>query len=107
MARRIEPSNDVLHDEIPDCGPVPHVEIERHELLLEVQFRVVAKAGARIGLQAIAERLNSEGIATVRGGAEWRPSSIQTVLGHSRRKRRRATVDLPPLPRRRGSTTSL
>src|ERR1043165_8312422 len=56
VARRIEPSNDVLHDEIADCGAVPHVEIERHEFLLEVQFRAVAKAGARIGLQAIAER---------------------------------------------------
>ena len=53
MARRIEPSNDVLHDEISDCGAVPHVEIERHQFLLEVQFRVVAKARARIGLQAI------------------------------------------------------
>src|SRR5215218_9965398 len=48
VARRIEPSNDVLHDEIPDGGPVPHVEIERHQFLLEVQFRIVAKAGARI-----------------------------------------------------------
>src|ERR1043165_1831463 len=56
VARRIEPSNDVLHDEIPGRRPVPRIEIERDEFLLEVQFRVVGKAGARIGRQAIAER---------------------------------------------------
>lgn len=35
-------------------------------------------------LQAIADTLNREGVPTVRGGAEWRPSSVQSVLGYRR-----------------------
>jgi DNA invertase Pin-like site-specific DNA recombinase len=31
-------------------------------------------------LQAICDRLNAEGVATARGGARWRPSSLQAVL---------------------------
>ena len=36
-------------------------------------------------LQAIADRLNEEGVPTVRGGAEWRPSSVRSGLGYKRR----------------------
>jgi hypothetical protein len=32
-------------------------------------------------LQAIADTLNKEGVPTARGGAQWRPSSIQSTLG--------------------------
>ena len=32
-------------------------------------------------LQAIADRLNKEGVPTLRGGAEWRPSSVQADGG--------------------------
>jgi hypothetical protein len=35
-------------------------------------------------LQAIADTLNGEGIPTVRGGARWRPSSVQTAAGYKR-----------------------
>jgi DNA invertase Pin-like site-specific DNA recombinase len=35
-------------------------------------------------LQAIADRLNAEGVPTVRGGAKWRPSSVQTAIGYQR-----------------------
>jgi recombinase len=35
-------------------------------------------------LRAIADTLNREGVPTVRGGAEWRPSSVQSVLGYRR-----------------------
>jgi DNA invertase Pin-like site-specific DNA recombinase len=38
-------------------------------------------------LQAIADRLNAEGVPTVRGGAEWRPSSVQAATGYRRRRR--------------------
>ncbi len=38
-------------------------------------------------LQAIADRLNEEGVPTVRGGAEWRPSSVRSGLGYKRRPR--------------------
>jgi len=35
-------------------------------------------------LQAIADRLNADGVPTVRGGAKWRPSSVQTAAGYKR-----------------------
>ncbi len=35
-------------------------------------------------LQAIADRLNAERIPTVRGGARWRPSSVQAAAGYQR-----------------------
>ena len=34
-------------------------------------------------LQAIADQLNAEGIPTLRGGAKWRPSSIQVAWATS------------------------
>jgi DNA invertase Pin-like site-specific DNA recombinase len=50
--------------------------------------------------QAICDVLNSEAVPTPRGGALWRPSSLQAVEGYVRpRKRRRA--DLPSNGRRR------
>lgn len=36
-------------------------------------------------LQAIADRLNEEGVPTVRGGAKWRHSSVQAAAGYRRR----------------------
>jgi hypothetical protein len=38
-------------------------------------------------LQAIADVLNEEGVPTERGGAKWRPSSVQTAAGYKRRTR--------------------
>ena len=35
-------------------------------------------------LQAIADRLNEEGVPTLRGGEKWRPSSVQTAAGYRR-----------------------
>jgi peptidoglycan hydrolase-like protein with peptidoglycan-binding domain/DNA invertase Pin-like site-specific DNA recombinase len=35
-------------------------------------------------LQAIADRLNAEGVPTLRGGAKWRPSSVQAAVGYRR-----------------------
>jgi DNA invertase Pin-like site-specific DNA recombinase len=40
----------------------------------------------RMSLQAIADTLNAEGVPTVRGGAKWRPSSLQAVTGYRRKK---------------------
>jgi DNA invertase Pin-like site-specific DNA recombinase len=58
--------------------------------------RVKVMRSRGMTFQAIAERLNREGVPTLRGGAEWRPSSVQTALGGKRRPRRRQVVDLPP-----------
>ena len=35
-------------------------------------------------LQAIANQLNHEHIPTLRGGQEWRPSSVQAAVGYKR-----------------------
>ena len=43
-----------------------------------------------LSLHAIAATLNAEGIPTPRGGAAWRPSSVQSALGYRRPR--------PPLP---------
>jgi Recombinase len=56
----------------------------------ELRDRIAAMRANGMTLQAIADRLNEEGVPTVRGGAEWRPSSVQATAGY-RRPRRRAT----------------
>jgi DNA invertase Pin-like site-specific DNA recombinase len=55
--------------------------------------RIVHMRSQGMTLQAIAARLNEEGVPTVRGGAEWRHSSIQAALGYRRRG-----AGMPPLP---------
>ena len=50
--------------------------------------------------QAIADRLNSEGVPTMRGGSEWRVSSVQSAAGYQRPRPRRKTAELPTLTRR-------
>ena len=45
--------------------------------------------------QAIADRLNADEVPTLRGGAMWRPSSIQSVAGSPRRVKRRRPLELP------------
>jgi peptidoglycan hydrolase-like protein with peptidoglycan-binding domain/DNA invertase Pin-like site-specific DNA recombinase len=46
--------------------------------------RIVAMRSEGMTLQAIADRLNAEGVPTVRGGKEWRPSSVQAAAGYRR-----------------------
>ena len=48
---------------------------------------IVAMRSAGMTLQAIADRLNEEGVPTVRGGREWRPSSVQVAAGYRRPRR--------------------
>ena len=43
-------------------------------------------------LQAIADRLNAEGVPTLRGGAKWRPSSVQAAAGYRRPQRQPSVV---------------
>ena len=46
--------------------------------------RIVTMRTAGMTLQAIADVLNSEGVPTLRGGAKWRPSSVQSAAGYRR-----------------------
>jgi DNA invertase Pin-like site-specific DNA recombinase len=57
--------------------------------------RIVAMRDQGMTLQAIADALNREGVPTLRGGAEWRPSSVQSALGYKRPRRSGASL-LPP-----------
>jgi Resolvase, N terminal domain/Recombinase len=50
-----------------------------------------------LSLQAIADALNDESVPTPRGGARWRPSSVQSALGY-RRPRPPAPGAPPPRP---------
>jgi DNA invertase Pin-like site-specific DNA recombinase len=50
----------------------------------ELAGRIRQMRASGMTLQAIADTLNREGVPTVRGGAEWRPSSVQSVLGYRR-----------------------
>jgi len=46
--------------------------------------RIVAMREDGMTLQAIADRLNTEGVPTIRGGKKWRPSSVQAAAGYRR-----------------------
>jgi DNA invertase Pin-like site-specific DNA recombinase len=50
----------------------------------ELSARIACMRADGMTLQAIADRLNAEGVPTVRGGARWRPSSVQAAAGYRR-----------------------
>jgi DNA invertase Pin-like site-specific DNA recombinase len=54
-----------------------------------LQRRIATMRASGMTLQAIADTLNHEGVPTLRGGAEWRPSSVQAAAGYKRPKRER------------------
>lgn len=49
--------------------------------------RIADMRAGGMTLQAIADTLNAEGVPTLRGGALWRPSSVQAAAGYKRPKR--------------------
>jgi hypothetical protein len=55
----------------------------------ELQERIADMREHGMTLQAIADRLNAEGVPTLRGGAKWRPSSVQRATGYLRPSGRR------------------
>jgi Resolvase, N terminal domain/Recombinase len=56
----------------------------------ELAHRIAQLRERGLSLQAIADALNAEGVPTARGGATWRPSSVQAALGYRRPR--------PPVP---------
>jgi DNA invertase Pin-like site-specific DNA recombinase len=50
----------------------------------ELHARIAAMREAGLSLHAIADRLNAEGVPTLRGGSRWRPSSVQAAVGYKR-----------------------
>lgn len=55
----------------------------------ELQERIAGMREHGMTLQGIADRLNAEGVPTLRGGAKWRPSSVQRATGYLRPSGRR------------------
>jgi DNA invertase Pin-like site-specific DNA recombinase len=51
--------------------------------------RIVAMRQDGMTLQAIADQLNNENTPTLRGGTQWRPSSVQAAAGYRRPKTKR------------------
>jgi DNA invertase Pin-like site-specific DNA recombinase len=70
----------------------------------QVSKRIAAMRADGMTLQAIADQLNAEGVPTPRGGAQWRPSSVQTAAGYKRRSRAKHTDDLPTVTRPPGGS---
>jgi hypothetical protein len=52
-----------------------------------LQRRIATMRASGMTLQAIADTLNRERVPTLRGGAEWRPSSVQAAAGYKRPRR--------------------
>lgn len=50
--------------------------------------RIATMREAGMTLQAIADVLNAEGVPTLRGGTQWRPSSVQSAAGYRRPPKR-------------------
>jgi DNA invertase Pin-like site-specific DNA recombinase len=68
----------------------------------ELRERIVAMRRDGMTLQAIADTLNEEGVPTLRGGAKWRPSSVQSATGYRRPSaagRRRVPPEEQPVDR--------
>ena len=55
--------------------------LKDHPELIE---RIAAMRSANMTLQQIADQFNADNIPTLRGGMQWRPSSIQAGLGYRR-----------------------
>jgi DNA invertase Pin-like site-specific DNA recombinase len=61
-----------------------------------LQRRIATMRASGMTLQAIADTLNREGVPTLRGGAKWRPSSVQAATGYRRPSQRDPEEDREP-----------
>lgn len=53
----------------------------------ELATRIVRMRARGWGYQKIADKLNKEGVPTIRGGTKWRVSSVQAAAGYRRPSR--------------------
>jgi DNA invertase Pin-like site-specific DNA recombinase len=67
------------------AAPAPTVVAPRTaDDVVALKERIIEMRAGGMTLQAIADVLNSEGVPTLRGGAKWRPSSVQSAAGYRR-----------------------
>jgi DNA invertase Pin-like site-specific DNA recombinase len=64
--------------------------------------RISSMRAAGMSLQAIADKLNEDGVPTLRGGRQWRSSSVQAAAGYKRPAHRSNGAALPPVRRQNG-----
>jgi peptidoglycan hydrolase-like protein with peptidoglycan-binding domain/DNA invertase Pin-like site-specific DNA recombinase len=67
----------------------------------DLKRRIATMREEGLTLQAIADSLNDEGVPTLRGGSQWRPSSVQAAAGY--RRPRKGRPSLKPEPAEGGS----
>jgi DNA invertase Pin-like site-specific DNA recombinase/peptidoglycan hydrolase-like protein with peptidoglycan-binding domain len=67
----------------------------------DLKRRIAAMREEGMTLQAIADSLNKDEVPTLRGGSQWRPSSVQAAAGYRRPKKVRPS--LKPEPAEGGS----
>jgi Resolvase, N terminal domain/Recombinase len=63
-----------------------------------VAERIASLHEQGLSLRAIADRLNAEAIPTLRGGATWRASSVQSAIGYQRPRPPAPGLPRPPKP---------
>ena len=97
--RRMVAVLDEVHrwDREPEAGRPPRGRPGLATGAPELSARITAMRTDGLSLQAIADALNADGVPTQRGGARWRPSSVQAALGY-RRPRPPAPGAPPPPP---------
>lgn len=64
----------------------------------DLRTRILELRAGGMTLQAIADRLNRDGVPTLRGGTQWRPSSVQAATGYTRPGRHKQLDHLPRPP---------
>ena len=79
---RIAHRTQQLLGEVPANGHRNGRPAVKHDR--ELRERIGTMRAANMTMQAIADQLNAEGVPTLRGGREWRPSSLQAALGYRR-----------------------
>jgi len=70
-----------------ESGALPRVRVGGRPAVADrplLQRRIATMRASGMTLQAIADTLNREGVPTLRGGSEWRPSSVQAAVGYKR-----------------------
>lgn len=72
----------------------------------ELSKRIAAMRDAGLTFRAVADKLNEEGVPTLRGGTVWRVSSVQAACGYRRPPPRRKSSHLPAIKRRRAARNS-
>jgi DNA invertase Pin-like site-specific DNA recombinase len=68
----------------------------------QLAARIAAMRADGKSLYAIADALNAEGVPTLRGGRQWRPSSVQAAVGYKRPGARQRGRAVPTVGGRSG-----